>query len=232
MASRGPRRACHECRWPTKTLRPGNPAQRPNGGVGRDSEIVIKIPKFAAGAVFVAAVTAGMVGATPASAGPAPAPKPPSGPGISYQNGSGKPVTFGSGATAKAEGTNSQALAINTGLNLFGPNYSHAQADGDGATAVSIDGFTSVTGSNTHGFAALGQTNVHGADNDAVTLVGATARSPRALTRTSTATSSATSAALSSGTTSPAADDRRWRGERVLVRYIAQRPGRPDRDRR
>jgi hypothetical protein len=131
----------------------------------------VKVQKFTAGTVFVPAVTAGMVGATPAFAGPTPTP---SGPGISYQNGSGQPVTFGSGATADAKGTNSQALAINTGLNLFGKSPSYASARGDGATAVSIDGYTKVYGSNSHGFAALGQTNIGGAANNAVTLVGAT----------------------------------------------------------
>jgi hypothetical protein len=39
---------------------------------------------------------------------------------------------------------------------------------------VSIDGYTKVYGSNSHGFAALGQTNIGGADNNAVTLAGAT----------------------------------------------------------
>jgi hypothetical protein len=131
----------------------------------------MKIPKYATGAVFVGAVTAGMFGAGAAQAGPAPAPI---GPGISYQNGSGQPVTFGSGAIAQAKGTNSQALAINTGLNLFGKSPSYAGANGEGATAVSIDGYTKVYGSNNHGFAALGQTNVNGADNNAMTLVGAT----------------------------------------------------------
>ena len=57
---------------------------------------------------------------------------------------------------------------------MFGNSPSFANADGDGATAVSIDGYTSVTGSNSHGFAALGQTNINGADNNAVTVAGQT----------------------------------------------------------
>jgi hypothetical protein len=112
---------------------------------------------------------AGRVGAGSAQAAP----------GISYQNGSGNEIGLGDhgegkSADAKATGANSQALAINTGLNLFGKSASFASADGGGATAVSIDGYTAVTGSNTHGFAALGQTNMNGADNNAVTVAGQT----------------------------------------------------------
>ena len=129
----------------------------------------MKVQKYAAGAVFVGTVTAGMFGAGSASAAP----------GISYQNGSGNEIGLGDhgdgkSADAKASGENSQALAINTGLNLFSKSPSVASADGDGATAVSIDGYTAVTGSNSHGFAALGQTNIYGADNNAVTVAGAT----------------------------------------------------------
>ena len=129
----------------------------------------MKVQKYAAGAVFVGTVAAGMVGAGSASAAP----------GISYQNGSGNEIGLGDhgdgkSADAKASGENSQALAINTGLNLFGKSASFASADGDGAMAVSIDGYTMVTGSNSHGFAALGRTNIGGADNNMVTVLGET----------------------------------------------------------
>ena len=122
-----------------------------------------------AGAVFVGVLAAGLFGAGAAHAAP----------GISYQNGSGNEIGLGDhgsgkSADAKASGANSQALAINTGLNLFSESPSFASAKGDGATAVSIDGYTAVTGSNSHGFAALGQTNIGGADNNAVTVAGAT----------------------------------------------------------
>ena len=106
--------------------------------------------KIGAGAVFIGAVLAALVGAGPAQAAPS----------ISYQNGSGIEIGLGDhgnnkSADAQAKGENSQALAINTGLNLFSNKPSFAKADADGATAVSIDGYTAVTGSNSHGFAAL-----------------------------------------------------------------------------
>jgi hypothetical protein len=128
------------------------------------------IHRMVAGSVLAAGLSAaGMIGAATAFAAP----------GISYQNGSGNEIGIGdhgkgASADAHASGTNSQALAINTGLNLFGKSPSFASAKGDGATAVSIDGYTAVTGSNSHGFAALGQTNIHGADNNAVTVAGQT----------------------------------------------------------
>lgn len=128
----------------------------------------VNFQKIGAGAAFVGAVFTGMVGAGAASAAP----------GISYQNGSGNEIGLGDhgpgkSADAQASGENSQALAIS----LFGSaptSPSFARADGDGATAVSVDGFTSVTGSNSHGFAAFGQTNIDGADNNAVTVAGKT----------------------------------------------------------
>ena len=129
----------------------------------------MKPRKIGAGAMFVGAVLAGLACAGSAQAAP----------GISYQNGSGNEIGLGDhgdgkSADAKATGKNSQALAINTGLNLFSNKPSSASAKGDGATAVSIDGYTAVTGSNSHGFAALGQTNINGADNNAVTVAGQT----------------------------------------------------------
>ena len=101
------------------------------------------------GAVFVGVLAAGLFGAGAAHAAP----------GINYQNGLGNEIGLGdhgSGKSAdvKASGANSQALAINTGLNLFSESPSFASAKGDGATAVSIDGYTAVTGANSHGFAA------------------------------------------------------------------------------
>jgi hypothetical protein len=128
----------------------------------------MRVRKIGAGAVFVGAVISGMVGAGSASAAP----------GISYQNGSGNEIGLGdhgpgASADARAKGTNSQALAISL-FSSAPKSPSFAKADGDGATAVSIDGYTSVTGSNTHGFAASGQTNVNGADNNVVTVGGNT----------------------------------------------------------
>ena len=121
--------------------------------------------KVGAGAAFVGAVVTGLIGAGSAQAAP----------GISVSVDGHKPVGIGdpnplTGASAKSS-KGSVALAVKTGLNGVG---SFANADGDGATAVSIDGYTSVTGSNSHGFAALGQTNIDGADNNAVTVAGKT----------------------------------------------------------
>jgi hypothetical protein len=138
----------------------------------------MKVQKFAAGAVFVAAATAGMFGAAPAFAGP----------GINFDNGTGGQGnvklgdTSATGATALATKGN-QALAINTGLGLSpvpGGGSSAVALGGNGNSAVAIDGFTLVAGGqNNHGFAALGATAITGGHtNNVVTVAGASGTDP------------------------------------------------------
>jgi hypothetical protein len=143
---------------------------RPNGlndEATHEREIAMKVQKFTAGAVFVGAIAAGLVSAAPAFAGP----------GINYDNGTGGTgnVKFGdtsaTGATAIA-GTGSQALAINTGLNLNPIPGSRAAAGPGGNTAVAIDGITLVAGENNNGFSALGATVITGGKNNNVVTVG------------------------------------------------------------
>jgi hypothetical protein len=127
------------------------------------------VQKFAAGAVFVGAMAAGMFSAAPAFAGP----------GINYDNGTNGTgnVKFGdtdpgSGATALATSGN-QALAISTGLNLSPlPGSTAAALGGSGNSAVAIDGVTIVSGENNHGFSALGGSVVGGKNNNVVTVAG------------------------------------------------------------
>jgi hypothetical protein len=146
----------------------------------------MKVQKFAAGAVFAAVATAGMVGATPASAGP----------GVAFDNGTdGKGVVgvgdFGTADSSGMSGTSkaganayaakgSQSLAISTGLNLnqLLPGATAVVSDGGGQSAVAIDGFTVVQGgTNNHGFAAAGYTVIGGGKsntNNVVTVAGGT----------------------------------------------------------
>lgn len=129
----------------------------------------MKIRTIGVGAAFTGAVIAGSLGAGSASAAPS---ETGNGPGISYSANGGPSNGFGNGVSTVTKGENGQALAIRTGL-VPGAT-SHAAAYGDGATAVSIDGYTVVNGSNSHGFTGWGHTDVTGADNNVVTMGGTT----------------------------------------------------------